>query len=172
MSKYLKQQQNLLHQLDPVRFVPKAVISSPGIAGLWHRGAEQGGHRMGEEVKCPALGAHADSSSTRYQHLRKYLVISNNSSLPSADGVRQIPGRRRRWESENKYTIRKAALLGELRMCFWNLSIGLGFSLLFLSFFFPIFLFFFSFFFFFFFLVFFFVFKNPQWEINFKKILF
>lgn len=30
VSKYLKQEQNVLHQLDPVRFVPKAVIFSPG----------------------------------------------------------------------------------------------------------------------------------------------
>lgn len=87
VSKYLKQQQNLLRQLDPVRFVPKAVISSPGIAGLWHMGAEQGGHRMGEEVKCPALAptltpaVHATNTS---ESICLSLIIQTSPTLTAS----------------------------------------------------------------------------------------
>lgn len=141
-----------------MRLVPN-VISSRGIAGLWR--AEQGTLKMkgagredrqGEDIKCSVWDVCTNSSSTYFwcssKSISLSLVIKAFATPPRHWWLTPDSWESRQWESENNYTIRKAALLGKSRMYFWNLSIGLGLSLLF----FFHFLFFFFFFLFFFFL--------------------
>lgn len=87
VSKYFKpkkkkQAQNLLNQLDLVRFVPNVVISSGGIARLCR--ADQGTLKMEgtgedrwhEDIKCSVWDLCADSSSTYFWHLLKGTSLS------------------------------------------------------------------------------------------------